>query len=778
MDAAANTPEPRSAQAGVLLPPPQQPAAMTAPKRAARVRRRVALIGNFTPRRCGIATFTADVFASIAADVDCTVIAMQDAKDDLVYGAPVNQVIRQNVPEDYVAAARALNEDGVDVVSVQHEFGIFGGSAGEYLLHFLDALKCPVVTTLHTVLKEPDADQCRVLSAILRRSARVIVMSELGRAILIGRYNADPAQILVVPHGAPDRPFLPPDGAKTRFGFADREVLLTFGLLSPNKGIESVIRALPDIVRSCPRALYVVLGATHPHQRLRDGETYREGLRALADDLGVGAHVRFVDKYVGQEELLDYLTAADIYVTPYLNPAQITSGTLSYAVALGKPVVSTPYWHAEELLSEGVGELVPFNDSAAMAGAISRLLVDRERRDAMAHRAYARGRATIWPRSGASYLGAFQAAVREHGSRAAQRIAPRVVEPNFAAIVRMSDDCGMLQHAKRSIPDRNHGYCIDDTARALILLLRGARAGVRTANGARRMETYAAFVEHAWNPDVGRFRNFMSFDRRWLEDRGSEDSTGRAVWCLGETASLAADPQLRLWALDLAARVVPELHDAQSLRATTFAILGYAGLLKADPGNATCKTALARYGAHLHEALRSSRKPGWAWFEPTLSYDNARLPEGLLAAGAFLGDSGMCGDALTALRWLAAVTTGPRGEFRPAGNAGFHLPYATPAPYDQQPLEAAAMIDACAAAYGISGDGAWITEAARAHAWFAGVNSNDLALRTPDGAGCCDGLGENGLNFNQGAESILALQFANCAIKMLVERTEQVRPAA
>ena len=744
-------------------------------KGVARRKHRVAILGNFPPRRCGIATFTADVFASLETSAECMVIAMREPDDTHEYGAPVSQVIRQNAPEDYLAAARTLNASGVDVVSIQHEFGIFGGVSGEYLLLLLDALKCAVVTTLHTVLKKPNDDQCRVLSAILRRSSRVIVMSDLGRSILIDRYNARPEQVIVVPHGAPDRPYVSPDSAKALFGFDNHEVLLTFGLLSPNKGIESMIRALPEITRACPRALYVILGATHPHQRLRDGENYRESLRDLATDLGVADNVRFIDKYVDQEELLDYLTAADIYITPYLNPAQITSGTLSYAVALGKPVVSTPYWHAEELLADGIGDLVPFGDTIAMARAVSQLLVDRDRRETLAKRAYARGRDTIWSRSGAAYLAAFQAGIREHAARAAQHLSHRVVEPNFAAIARMSDDCGMFQHAKRSVPDRTHGYCIDDTARALILVLRGARAGIRMTNGARRMESYAAFVEHAWNPDVGRFRNFMSYDRIWLEARGSEDSTGRAVWCLGETARLSTDAQMRQWALDLAARVVPALHDVSALRASAFCILGLNALLEADPSNALYRTTLSRLAAHLHGALMD-RKPGWTWFEQTLTYDNARLPEALLVASASLGDPAMRQDALDALRWLVTLSTGAQGECLPAGNRSFHIPFVTPARFDQQPLEAAAMIDACVAALAETGDPVWSEEAARAHAWYSGANVGGASLRAPDGAGCYDGLGEHGPNHNQGAESLLALQFANCAIKTLIDSAERVRP--
>ncbi len=745
-------------------------------KRVTRKKKRIALLGNFPPRRCGIATFTADVFASIEENAECIVVAMKDAADTKVYEAPVSHVIRQDVAADYIYAARELNKAGMDIVSIQHEFGIFGGAAGEHLLLFLDTLKCAVVSTLHTVLKDPNDDQCRVLSAIVRRSARVVVMSSLGQEILIKRYNTPPQKIVVIPHGAPDRPFVTTDAMKSRLGFAERDLLLTFGLLSPNKGIESVIRALPDIVAARPQALYVVLGATHPHQVLQDGEGYRDSLRALATELGVAGHVQFIDRYVDLDALIDYLTAADIYITPYLNPAQVTSGTLSYAVALGKPVVSTPYWHAEDLLGDGVGVLVPFNDAGGMAKAIGGLLADPDLRTTMATRAYARGRDTIWARSGETFLATCDAAIRDHNARLAYRASSNAVEPTFAAIARMSDDCGMLQHAKRSIPDRSHGYCVDDTARALILFQRGARLGVRLSAGQRRLESYAAFVEHAWNPDVGRFRNFMSYDRQWLEARGSEDSTGRAFWSLGETVHWTTDPAMRLWALDLAARVAPELTDIAPLRASAFCILAVRYLLQADPKNTDYMHLMQVCAERLQTAFRAQRKPGWVWFEPTLTYDNARLPEALLAAGAHLGAPDMRREAIEALQWLTSIQTGMQGVFQPVGNRSFYVPYVTPALYDQQPIEAAAMTDACATAFSITGEPTWIDEAGRAHAWFLGNNVAGVPMRSSDGAGCHDGLGETGVNFNQGAESLLAIQFANCTMKQLTDRTIRAQP--
>jgi Glycosyl transferases group 1 len=586
------------------------------------------------------------------------------------------------------------------------------------------------------------------------------VMAERGRQILLDRDHAPAEKIVVVPHGAPDCPLIDPNKIKPRFDYmVGRQVMLTFGLLSPNKGIESVIRAMPDIVAARPDTLYVVLGATHPHLLRREGETYREGLQKLAEDLGVGDHVRFVNTYVGFEELIAFLSAADIYVTPYLNEAQITSGTLSYAVALGKPVVSTPYWHAAELLSDDVGVLVNFNDSAAFSCALIDLLSDEAKREACRARAYAKGRETIWARSNARYMQTFETAAHET-PKAIERRRAAAFTPTLRGVDRLTDNCGILQHARFSIPDRAHGYCVDDNARALILMQRGRNAGLRGAQTDRLSAIYASFVDHAWNEGHGRFRNFMSYGRAWLEEAGSEDSFGRALWSLGETAALAQDVELRDWAIALGAKVTPHVESLGPLRSHAFSILGLAGLPQEE-----ARKQLRRSADLLANALREERKSGWVWFEPALSYDNARLPEALITAGRVLRDQALADAGVDALSWLTTIQTAPSGVFRPVGNESFGKPYCGPTQFDQQALEAVATVDACWAAFDATGDAAWAEEAQRAYAWYFGRNEMGIRMITPDGAGCYDGIGRNGINRNQGAESVLSLQLANCAMK-------------
>jgi glycosyltransferase involved in cell wall biosynthesis len=658
----------------------------------------------------------------------------------------------------------------VDSVSLQHEFGIFGGPSGDFIIELIERLHCPVFTTLHTVLRAPDDDQMRVMTALLRVSRKVIVMSEFGRQILRDVYHAPDDKVLVIPHGAPDRPFVASEVYKQALGLSGRRVLLTFGLLSPNKGIESVIESLPALREAFPDVLYVVLGATHPHLLRREGDIYRQRLQARAAELGVTDHVRFVDQYVSQEELLDFLGACDIYVTPYRTEAQITSGTLAYAVALGKAVVSTPYWHAAELLADDTGVLVDFNDPAGLEASLASLLADDEKRSRIEQRAYAKGRATVWARSGEAYYAAFEAAARPPRRTTRRKMAAPAMQ--FGALARITDDRGVLQHSVGIVPNRNHGYCLDDAVRALILMNR-AHAVADPALTERIAITCAALIEHAWNPDRNAFRNFMSYDGRWLEDIGSEDSAGRTFWALGETVRSPAMPVLRQWALDLLKRTQTQHASLTALRARAFCVLGAGDVDMFDQQPVWFRRSVLAHAGVLYDALRHSRRRGWIWFEPSLTYDNARLAEALLLASELTGSKTMRDDALAALDWLAQMQTGTGGVFNPQGNAGFGERYAPVAAFDQQPVEAAAMTDACAIALRLTGDRRWLDEATRAFAWFYGENT--LGLPIISGDGCHDGLEPGGVNINHGAESVLSAQFATYALATML-RTARVEP--
>jgi glycosyltransferase involved in cell wall biosynthesis len=729
----------------------------------------IALIGNFLPRKCGLATYTTDTYTALKQrfpDLRVDVYAMDDHPGRYDYPAAVTRAIPQDERVAYLDTARAIEASGAQALWIQHEYGIYGGPAGEYLIALIDRLSIPVITTLHTVLERPNPDERRVMEALLRRSSRVIVMAEKGREILKRVHGADDKKIVMIPHGVPDRAFADPEQFKGRFGWQGREVVLTFGLLAPNKGIETLIAALPEVVAARPDALYVVLGATHPNLVAHEGEAYRDRLKALAAEKGVADHVQFIDAFVEYDELIDYLQAADIYATPYSNPAQITSGTLSYAVGVGKAVISTPYVHATEILDEGHGVIVDFGDSAAFAREIVALLSDKAARTALSERAYARGRTMIWPRlvenAMAELVGIVAAKPRRVGKVAAD-LSP--LKPDIAAVERMSDATGMLQHSIYSVPDRRHGYCIDDNARALILMSKIDAIDETLRD--KWTSVYAAFVQYAWNPDERRFRNFMNFDRTWCEDVGSEDSNGRALWALGVAARDARAQKHRDWAsalFDTTASIALELG---SPRARAFAMLGAAAMIEAHPGHPLSREILTRFGEELIELLDGNRRPEWSWFEIVLAYDNARLPEALLRAGQALGRSEFTSVGLETLEWIVARQTSPEGRFRAVGTESFGRPYAEPLKFDQQPLEAQATVDACVAAHEATGEPRWIEEATRAYRWYLGANDLDLPLATAQDGGCFDGLMPHGLNRNQGAESILALQLANCAISGL-----------
>ena len=736
---------------------------------------RIALIGNFLPRKCGIATYTTDIFRALNAafpNLDVDVYAMDDVAGGYDYPPEVTGTIAQQDRVAYLDAARAIEASGAKAIWLQHEYGIFGGTAGDHILALLDRVQLPVIVTLHTVLDKPNADQRRVMEALLRRAARVIVMAERGRETLRRVYGAETRRVAVIPHGVPDRPFADPAAFKERFGWNGRNVVLTFGLLAPNKGIETMIAAMPAIVAQQPNALYVVLGATHPHLVAHEGEAYRDRLRAQADDLGVGDNVQFVDAFVEHDELIDYLQAADVYVTPYNNPEQVTSGTLSYAVGVGKAVVSTPYVHATEILADGHGVLVDFGDSAAFAREISALLTSDRNRLALSQRAYARGRTMLWQRLAERSMAEIAAMVAARPKRLPRAAAPAALAPDIAAVERMSDATGMLQHAIHSVPDRRHGYCIDDNARALMLLCRIPELDPIVRD--KWTTVYAAFVQYAWNADKRRFRNFMNYDRTWCEETGSEDSNGRALWALGVTARDAHERKHREWADKLYDETASLALELESPRAHGFAMLGAAAMLEAHAGHALSQTILTRFGEELVALLEAARRPDWTWFEVVLAYDNARLPEALIRGGIALGRDDFVKVGIDTLDWIISRQTSPEGRFRAVGSESFGRVYAEPLPFDQQPLEAQATVDACCAAFDATGDRRWVTEAERAYHWYLGVNDLDLPLASAGDGGCFDGLTPIGLNRNQGAESILALQLSSVAISGLSKRAGSV----
>ena len=628
--------------------------------------RRIALIGNYTPRKCGIATFTADVFDKIGEfhpEIPVDVYALDDPYQPLAYGDIAGTIVRDD-PESYAAAAKRINESGVDAVWLQHEYGIFGGPDGEMVLDFVDRLAAPLILTPHTVLGDPSVRQRDILERLVARASRIMVMSRHSRDLLVERYHA-PAEILeVVPHGAPDRPFGRQQEFKAKLGLSGRTVLMTFGLLGPGKGLECVIEALPAIVARHPEVVYRIVGATHPNLIATENEAYRDRLVALAEDLGVAGHVLWDNRFLETEELLDQLEACDVYVTPYPNMQQSTSGTLSYAVALGKAVIATPYLHARELLADGAGELVEPRSAEAIGDAVNRLLEDPARLLSLQRRAFARGRGTIWPRFADASAALIESAIVNEAPPA-----PVTRAPSLDAVLAMSDATGMLQHSIGIVPDRLHGYCLDDNVRALMLM--NVAEGIDPQARQRSWQIYASFIQHAWNPEAKAFRNFMRFDRSWCEDVGSEDSNGRTLWALGQTVELADDPSRAFWASRWYDTALPHCAGFGSPRAVAFAMLGAAAMLRATPGHGASRDLLGAGADFLHRLLDASRRPDWAWFEAVLGYDNPRLSQALIEAGVTLGEPRYTQAGLDSLAWIASQQIASDGHFRPGGSETF-----------------------------------------------------------------------------------------------------------
>jgi glycosyltransferase involved in cell wall biosynthesis len=739
--------------------------------------RKIAFVADYLPRKCGIATFTADLLSAmtlIHPETQCLSVAVNDAEAHYEYPEVVRFEVEEQDLSSYLRAADFLNISNVDVVSLQHEFGIFGGNAGGHVLGLLRELRMPAITTLHTVLQDPKPDQRRVMEEIISLSTRVVVMTERGGRMLQELYGASGAKIDVIPHGIPDIGFVDPTFYKHRFDVDEKMVLLTFGLLSPGKGIEIVLKALPDIVAKHPEVVYIVLGATHPNELRERGESYRLGLEILTKKLGVESNVIFYDQFVDHDSLKAFIGAADLYITPYLNEAQITSGTLAYSFGAGKAIISTPYWHAEDLLAEGRGVLVPFGDHSAISREVINLLSDDNRRNAMRERAYKLGREMVWSEVARTYMHCFetsrvQAATQSRLSLPAKTLDQRPRDLpvlKLTHLARLTDSTGIFQHATFSVPNFSHGYCTDDNARALILTVLLSELGDNSDRLRSLGTTYAAFLHHAFDNATKRFHNLMSFDRRWIDEERSEDSQGRAMWALGTAVGRSSFRSFQMLAGQLFSSALPNLAQLSSPRAWAFGLLGIHEYLLRLNGDSLVNQTRELLAARLLDVFDRSSHADWLWFEDSLSYDNAKLPHALILTGRATNQFDLAERGLQALRWLMNLQCSPQGHFRPIGSNGFHQRGGKRADFDQQPLEAQATISACLEAYRTTSDIWWHSQAQSAFDWFMGWNDLGLKLYSPETGGCSDGLHVDRINQNEGAESTLAFLLALAEMQM------------
>ena len=804
---------------------------------------RVAFLGNYQPHQCGLATFTTDVCESVASafpETQALAVAMNDRSEGYAYPARVRFEIPQPELDAYHRAADFLNTNEVEVLCVQHEYGIYGGDCGEHVLEMLREVRMPIVTTLHTILTDPSATQRRVMMELAELSDRLVTMTKKGVQLLKDVYHLPAHKIDLIPHGIPDMAFVDPNFYKDKFGVEGKTTLLTFGLLSPGKGIEHVIEAMPDILAKHPNVVYIVLGATHPHVLKHEGEAYRERLKARAAELGVKEAVRFFNQFVSLEDLKEFIGSADIYITPYLNAAQITSGTLAYSFGAGKAVISTPYWHAEELLAEDRGSLVPFSNPGAIAAAVDEMLTNEAHRHCMRKNAYNLSRGMVWSETAKLYMKSFRRACAERARQprdrfvqgqlamqAETRISPlkpegitrrsavrqgvalfgtgmaltevargaSIMEGVGGAVAKpgsqprrsvpaldtlpalrlehlktLSDSTGMFQHAIFNVPNFAEGYTTDDNARAFILttlLDELGEAQSRTIETGSLGSTYLAFLWHAFNPQTCRFRNFMSFDRRWLEEAGSEDSHGRALWALGTALGRSRDDGHRGLAGRLFSRALPITTSFTSPRAWAFTILAIHEYLRRFSGDREANRVRDTLTAKLVDIYTRCHGENWQWFEDIITYDNAQLPHALILSGQWTNRPETTEMGLQALRWLLEVQTSPEsGCFSPIGSNGFYKRGERPAHFDQQPLEANAMVSACLEAYRVTRDEYWVDKAQVAFEWFVGRNDLGLPLYDATTGACRDGLHANRVNQNMGAESTLAALLSLTEMKM------------
>ncbi len=744
---------------------------------------RIAFVGTYPPRQCGIATFTQDLlnainelYGNVLADEAqryLHVIAMHRGAAPLSYPPEVRFEVRDHREEDYLDAAEFINLSPIDVVSLQHEYGIFGGDEGSHILELLAHVRKPVVTTLHTVLHEPSPSQREVLQEIAARSTLLVAQTHKSAEMLREIYGVPEEKIVIIYHGAPDVPFLDPAYYKDQFGAEGRPLILTFGLLSPNKGIEYAIEAVARVARELPEVLYFVVGATHPEVRKHYGESYRLSLEERVRRLEVEENVVFHNRYVTLEELIKFLVAADIFLAPYLVREQAVSGTITYALATGKAIVSTPSWYAEEMLAGGRGILVPFRDPEAMAEALLDLLRDETKRDRLRKAAYEFGRQLVWREVAGRYAEAFEQAVLRHaregkGAFRAFRL-HTLPEVDLSHLSRLTDETGVLQHAAYTIPDRRYGYTTDDNARALIVtLLHWDLFGEREVWDL--MHTYFSFLYFA-QTEEGWFRNYLTYERRFLPEGDSEDAQGRAIWALGWAVRGKLSEDLLTLSIQMFKRALPTWDGLSALRAIAFAILGGAYYLERFPGDTEVRTALGELLGKLKRAFAEKGTPDWPWPEEILTYDNARLPQALIAGGRALDDNEAMERGVEALEWLVEIQTDPGGNhISLVGNQGWYPRGGEKAKFDQQPLDAAALVDACREAAITTGEARWWREMERAFAWFLGRNDLGLPLYDFTTGGCYDGLQATGVNRNQGAESTISWLLALLLMKRTLRR--------
>ncbi|TVR74174.1 MAG: glycosyltransferase [Marinilabiliales bacterium] len=738
----------------------------------------IAFIGTYPPRKCGIGTFTKNMVKAILANTghknpheSMMIVALNEDNQEFDYPPEVKFTIRQNRQRDYADAARYINFSETDLCILEHEFGIYGGDDGVYILPLLHRLEVPLIVTFHTVLKEPSYTQRSIVEEIGKKAARIVVMSRRAFTFLREIYHIPAEKIEVIEHGVPEFEKLSRKKAKERFGLEERKVLLTFGLLGRSKGVETVINALPAIVEKHPDVLYIVLGATHPSVLRHTGEEYRNFLRRIVKTKGLEKHVYFNNEFVAEDRLFEYLSATDVYITPYPNEAQITSGTLSYAVGSGCAVVSTPYWHAQELLGNGRGRLFDFRDTAQLASIVDELLSDPEKLSALREKSREYGKKLRWPKIGKQYLylAEFVCDNWEKEPKPEKQAIDLSLMPSYdlSHVKRLTDDTGIVQHAKYGIPNLKEGYCVDDNSRALLMSILAWRQN-RDEDSLKLMPVYLSFLHYMQRED-GNFRNFLSFSRQFLDEHGSEDSFGRSVWALAYLIRFAPNDAFKQIGREIFFRSVPHFDNLQSLRGIANTVIGICYYLKATPDDEAMVKKMKSLVSVIMEAYKDNRDGDWQWFEKIMTYDNAILPLALFSAYEITGEDEMLNIAIESTTFLESVTF-RNGCLVPVGNQGWYEKGGRVPEFDQQSIDVMAMVLMYYRAFQVTMDRTCIEKMFASYLWFLGENSLRLPLYDHETCGGCDGLERQGVNRNQGAESTLAYWISHLTVLAAQEK--------
>ncbi|MFA7493180.1 MAG: glycosyltransferase family 4 protein [Proteiniphilum sp.] len=724
---------------------------------------KIVYIGTYPPRKCGIGTFTHNLLNAVSGSQpetergnDSFVIAMNDFELEYDYPEEVKFTIRQEQQRDYLAAAEYINLSGADCCILEHEFGIFGGQNGVYILSLLHKIKIPLVVTLHTILKTPSYNQKEILQRICRMANRVVVMSKKAVSFLENIYDVPQEKIAYIEHGVPNFHFSQQE-AKAEFKLQDNKVLLTFGFVSRNKGIETAIKAMPSVIKKHPEALYIILGKTHPHVLHYVGEEYRNYLLKLVRELQVEKNVVFVDKFVSEQDLFKYLYAADIYITPYLNEAQITSGTLSYAVGVGCPVVSTPYWHAAELLDDGKGVLFDFNQHEQLAEIVIDLLDHPDKRSEISKNAYRYGQTISWPKIGGKYNQLIREVIEEQVKTPRKESIPfdiKMLPPfSLAHVRRLTDDTGIIQHAKFGIPNLKEGYCLDDNARALMMALMAYKE-TKDKNALELSPIYLSYIQYMQNED-GTFRNFLSFDRRFLDEHGSEDAFGRAIWAMGYLLNNPPNDSYYQFGKLIFDKAVPTFGKLRSIRSIANVMIGISYYLKNNMWDDVMIERLRELTAVLADEYRKNSDQDWKWYERLLAYDNAILPLAMLHAAEILKEEETHRIAFESMQFLMDITL-REGYLSIIGNEKWFHKEGELSKFAQQPVDAMCMVLMLHQAYKMTDHSEYLTKLFSCFMWFMGKNDLRINLYNYETGGCCDGIEKGGVSRNQGAESTLA----------------------